>query len=153
MVDLAHGITHISSHADYIWCKLDKTFVHTTKDIFICAIYIPLRDSPYFNPDTYLDLENDIAILNEDGHIMLAGDFNATTACALDYNDSDNCPHIPGDNLFSQQNLKGGKNFDNHINEHGNSLPDMCKTYDLRIEMAYQRVHDSFGKITYHSPV
>lgn len=85
--------------------------------------------------------------------IMLAGDFNATTACALDYNDSDNCPHIPGDNLFSQQNLKGGKNFDNHISEHGNSLPDMCKTCDLRIEMAYQRVHDSFGKITYHSPV
>lgn len=118
----------------------------------MCNLYTS-PGSSYFNPDTYLDLENDIAILNEDGHIMLAGDFNATTACALDYNDSDNCPHIPGDNLFSQQNLKGGKNFDNHISEHGNSLPDMCKTCDLRIEMAYQRVHDSFGKITYHSPV
>jgi len=50
---LAQGITHISSHADYIWCKLDKNFVHTDKDIFICAIYIPPRDSPYFNPDTF----------------------------------------------------------------------------------------------------
>jgi len=33
----------------------------------MCNLYTS-PGSSYFNPDTYLDLENDIAILNEDGH-------------------------------------------------------------------------------------
>ena len=79
-------------------------------------------------------------------------DFNARTACALDYIDSDNCPYVPGDNLLPHQNLKRRKNFDHHINEHGNSLLDICKISDLRILNGRSK-GDSFGKITYHSPL
>ena len=149
--ELQKGITHISSSSDYIWCKLDKTFFNFDQDVFICAIYIPPRDSPYFDPDTFHNLENDIPNLSEDGHVILTGDFNARTACALDFIDSDDCVHIPGDNLdLPCQNLKRRKNFDNHINEHGNCLLDICKTCDLRILNGRSK-GDSFGKITYHS--
>ena len=66
--------------------------------------------------------------LSEDGYVILAGDFNAQTACALDFIDSDDCVHIPGDNHdLPCQNLKRRKNFDNHINGHGNCLLDICK--------------------------
>ena len=150
--ELQKGIAHISSSSDYIWCKLDKTFFNFDQDVFICAIYIPPRDSPYFDPDTFHNLENDIANLSEDGYVILAGDFNARTACALDFIDSDYCVHIPGDNHdLPRQNLKRRKNFDNHINEHGNCLLDICKTCDLRILNGRSK-GDSFGKITYHSP-
>ena len=87
----------ISFHSDYIWCKLDKSFFHLEKDIFLCAIYIPPRDSPYFNPDTFLDLENDIAKFSNEGHVMLSGDFNVRTGFALDYIEVDANIHIPGD--------------------------------------------------------
>ena len=152
LLALAQGISHITSHADYIWCKLDKNFFNTDKHIFICAIYIPPRNSLYFDPDTFHDLENHIAKLSEEGYIILTGDFNARAACTFDYIDSDNCPYVPGDNLFPRQNLKRRKNFDHHINEHGNSLLDICKTSDLRILNGRSK-GDSFGKITYHSPL
>ena len=54
--------------------------------------------------------------------------------------------------LNSGENLKRRKNFDNHINEHGNNLLDICKTSDLRILSGGSK-GDSFGKITYHSPL
>ena len=142
---LVQGISHISLHTDYIWCKLDKNVFNTDKHIFICAIY-----SPYFHPDTFHDLENDIAKLSEDGYIILAGDFNARRASTLDYIDSDNCPYVPGNNLLPRQNLKRRKNFDHHINEHGNSFLDICKTSDFRILNGRSK-GDSFGKITCHS--
>ena len=66
------------------------------QDVFICAIYIPPRYSPYFDPDTFHNLENDIANPSEDGYMILAGDFNARTTCALDFIDSD------GQNLVSE---------------------------------------------------
>ena len=142
--ELQKGIEHISSSSHYIWCKLDKTFFNFDQDVFICAIYIPPRGSPYFDPDIFHNLENYIADLSEDGYVILIGDFNARTACALDFIDGNGCVHIPGDNHdLPCQNLKRRKNFDktdNHINEHGNCLLDIGKTYDLRILRQDQRL-------------
>lgn len=149
--NLKQGITLVSYHNDYIWCKLDKHFFHTKKDVFVCAAYIPPKESPYFNSDIFHELEGDIAKLSKDGYIMLAGDFNARTGCLLDFISSDNCHHIPGDNIPSHSDFKRRKNFDNHLNEHGNALLDICKTCDLRI-LNGRTKGDSFGKITFHSP-
>ena len=68
-----------------MWSKLDKTFFNPDQDIFLCAIYIPPRESPYFNSDFFDGLQNDIAKYSSEGHILLTGDFNARTGCALDY--------------------------------------------------------------------
>ena len=50
-----------------LWCKLDKHFFHTKKDIFVCAAYIPPKESPYFNSDIFHELEGDIAKLTAVG--------------------------------------------------------------------------------------
>ena len=48
-------------------------------------------------------------------------------------------------------NLRKRRNYDTHINEHGQSLLDICKSCDLRIVNG-RTTGDSFGNITYHSP-
>ena len=149
--NLAQGIKPISFNADYIWCKLDKTFFSLEQDIFLCAIYIPPKDSIYFNPDSFRDLEADIATFSSIGYIILAGDFNARTARAQDYIEVDNNGHIPGDMPVFHHNLSKRNNYDCQINDHGKVLLDICKTCNLRI-LNGRTKGDSFGKITYHSP-
>lgn len=55
-----------------IWCKLDKTFFNLEQDIFLRAINIPPppKDSIYFNPDSFRDLDNDIAKFSCIGYIL-----------------------------------------------------------------------------------
>ena len=131
--------------------KLDKTFFNLDQDIFLCAINIPPRESPYFNSDIFDDLQNDIAKYSSEGHILLTGDFNARTGCALDYVDVDNCIHVPGDIPSPLRALRRRKSFDSQINEHGQSIIEICKACDLRI-LNGRTTGDSFGKITFHSP-
>ena len=144
------GISFVKSNTDYLWCKLDKVFFNLEKDIYLCAIYIPPRDSPYFNPDVFVDIESDIAVFTRNGSVMLAGDFNARTSKVSDFIDVDNCNHIPGDNIPLPDSIKKRQNYDNNINDHGKSLIELCKTCDLRI-LNGRTKGDSFGKITYHS--
>ena len=47
------GIQLVSYHTNFLWCKIDKTYFAIDQDIFLCAIYVPPRDSPYFNPDIF----------------------------------------------------------------------------------------------------
>ena len=138
----------ISFQDNFLWAKLDKNFFKLDQDIFVCAINVPSRDSPYFNPE---DLHNDIAKVSSEGYIMLTGDFNARTGNALYFVDIDECIHLPGDNLPQKYDLNRRKNYNPHINEHGQILLDICKTYDLRI-LNGRTTGDSFGKISYHSP-
>ena len=149
---LKKGIKPILFHSDYIWCKLDKSFFHLEKDIFLCAIYIPPRNSPYFNIDVFNDLENDIAKFSNEGYVILSGDLNARTGSALDHKEEDPSVHIPGDMPILKHNLKKRNNYDNQTNDHGKTLLDICKTCDLRI-LNGRTKEDSFGKITYHSPI
>lgn len=61
----------------------------------MCYLYSP-KDSIYFNPDSFRDLENDIAKFSCLGHTLLAGDFNARTGRALHHTEVDNNKNIPG---------------------------------------------------------
>ena len=148
---LKQGINYISKHENFIWVKLDKDFFNIEQPIFLCAIYIPPQDSPYFNPDIFTDLEKDITKFSTEGLIMLTGDLNARTGCVPDFDDSDFCTHIPGVNLPQQNDIRRRKNYDPQVNDHGKSLIELCKTCELRIVNG-RTTGDSFGRITYHSP-
>ena len=111
----------------------------------------PPKDSIYFNPDSFRDLDNDIAKFSCIGHILLAGDFNARTGRALDHMEVDNNNHIPGDIPSFHHNLSQRNNYDNQINDHGKILLDICKSCNLRI-LNGRTKGDSIGKITYHLP-
>ena len=92
-------ISLIKRTSDYIWCKLDKTFFHLEKDILLCSCYIPPKDSPYFDPDTFSNLENDINVFKGNNFIVLAGDFNARTGTENDFITNDYCNFVPGDSF------------------------------------------------------
>jgi len=74
---LRNGISFIKSHPNYIWCKLNHTFFNLEQDVYLCALYIPPHNSPYFDPELFVNTETDIALFHRKGFIMLAGDFNA----------------------------------------------------------------------------
>lgn len=148
---IKQSIKLIASNPHFIWAKLENTFFNLNQGIFLCAIYVPPRDSPYFNPDIFDDLQTDIAKFSSEGLIMLTGDLNARTGCGLDYVDTDPCTHIPGDDSLPPLHAqRERKNCDFHVNEHGQSLLEICKACDLRI-LNGRTTGDSFGK-TFHSP-
>ena len=142
-------ISLIKQTSDYIWCKLDKTFFHLEKDILLCSCYISPKDSPYFDPDTFSNLENDINVFKGNNFIVLAGDFNARTGTENDFITNDYCNFVPGDSFPLPTVVSPRKSFDNHINEQGKHLLEICKSLDLRI-LNGRCKGDSFGKITFH---
>ena len=91
------------------------------------------------------ELEFDIAKLSKDSCIILAGGLITRTDYLLDFIHSGNFHHIPGDNIPSHFDIKGSKNFDSHINEQGNALLDICKTFESRVLKDRTK-----GKITFH---
>ena len=90
---LTKGVSIIRNSQDYIWSRLDKVFFNTEEDIFLCSCYIPPCDSPYFNPDTFSDLANDINFFQRNGNVILAGDLNARTGSLNDFIEADSSIH------------------------------------------------------------
>ncbi len=43
----------------YTWLKIHKELLSSRKDIFLCAIYIPPSESPYYSEDTFSTLEEE----------------------------------------------------------------------------------------------
>ena len=56
--------------------RLDQTLGITDRDLYLCGIYIPPVDSPYFEEDIFDTLHSDIAYLQAQGNELLTGDLN-----------------------------------------------------------------------------
>lgn len=69
----------IKQTSDYVWVKIDKNILQLDKAILLCSCYIPPSHSSYFDPDTLLNLEDDINLFKRNYFVVLAGDFNART--------------------------------------------------------------------------
>ena len=54
------------------------------KDVMLCCCYIPPKDSLYFDPDTFSNLESDVKIFKKNFFIILGGYFNARTGIEKD---------------------------------------------------------------------
>lgn len=46
-------ISPVKQGKSHIWLRLDQTLGITDRDLYLCAIYIPPVDSPYFEEDTF----------------------------------------------------------------------------------------------------
>lgn len=139
----------IKQTSEYIWLKIDKNILQLDKDILLCSCYIPPKHSPYFNPDTLLNLENDINLFKRNSYIVLAGDFNARTGVEIDFISNENCEFVPGGGSPLPNVVAPRKSFDNNVNDLGKHLLEMCKSLDLRI-LNGRCKGDSLGKITFH---
>jgi len=134
---------------EYIWLKITKNILQLEKEILLCSCYIPPKHSPYFNPDTLLNLENDINLFKTNSYKALAGDFNARTGIENDFISNDNYKFVPGGDSPLPTVVTPRKRFDNNVNDLGKHLLEMCKSLDLRI-LNGRCKGDSLGKITFH---
>lgn len=138
-----------------LWLKLSKDVFGWDNDIYICSVYIPPRDSPYFN-DQFQDLENEVSLFSNKGDTLLMGDFNARPQTGgipkLDYikNDNDNFIPLPI-NYNSDIQIRDRTSEDSNSNTHGQKLIDLYISAELRI-LNGRTPGDYFGRYTCYHP-
>ena len=64
-----------------LWFKVSSKLVNFNEDVIFGNVYIPPEGSPYFQPDTFDQIENEIRTFSQNyKYISLFGDFNSRTA-------------------------------------------------------------------------
>lgn len=101
----ANVVTFVKSYQHYVCCKIAQGTFNLTKDLFICAVYIPPENSPYFSQNMLEDLERDILSFTSHGHIIILGDLNARTGDYKDYIENDGSHFIQHDLSAQIQNI------------------------------------------------
>ena len=145
-----HIIT-VKKGLTYVWLKLSKELMLSSQDIYLCAIYIPPYESPYYSEKTFETLKSDIIEFQSKGKILLMGDLNARTGNDPDYIDPCGLKYITA---LQQTTIvsRHRQTFDNVVNKHGKELLQLCKAMGLYIVNGRIR-GDSLGKFTYCSPL
>ncbi|XP_041955681.1 uncharacterized protein LOC121714729 [Alosa sapidissima] len=132
-----------------VWLKIGKNIIATPKDLFLCTIYIPPSESPYYDENTYIELGNEISYYQSIGHVMICGDLNARTGEGLDTVNTLGDKFIIGQNIHFPTHLTRN-NYDKIINTHGRALLELCQCQGLYIVNGRLR-GDSLGQYTYSS--
>ena len=71
-----------------LWFKVSSKLVNLNEDVIFGNVYIPPEGSPYFQPDTFDQIENEIRTFSQNyKYISLFGDFNSRTAEEPDFID------------------------------------------------------------------
>ena len=117
---------------NYVWLKLKKDLTSNTQNIFICAIYIPPAESPYFKDQTFSDLEGDITHFQTQGNILIVGDLNARTAEESDTT-STNGDKYMNNKTNTSLTLSVRNNYDKITNRNGKELLQLCRSLSLYI--------------------
>jgi hypothetical protein len=99
--DLSKGVSKLAySHSDIVWIKIDKTFFHLKKDIFLAVMYFSLENSSGASDninDLYSKLLNNIEFYSQLGEVVVQCDFNAYAGSIPDFVLSDNSPYPNSD--------------------------------------------------------
>ncbi len=78
----------------YTWLKIHKELLSSRKDIFLCAIYIPPSESPYYSEDMFSTLEEETNHFQAQGNVLICGDLNARTGLQPDFTDTQGSKYI-----------------------------------------------------------
>jgi len=79
------AIELVKSGQYHMWLKIKKGIISTSQPVFLCAIYIPPHESPYFQEETFPNIEQEISHFQAQGNVLLMGDFNSRTGDKLDF--------------------------------------------------------------------
>ena len=136
-------------HLNFLWFKIEKSFLNSVKDIYVCGVYIPPCNSKYFDLEIFDQLERDIVHFSTIGSVILMGDFNSRTGKYSDTVSQEGNSIITNDQSESAFQPAQRNSFDNLLNSHGKKLLEICKNLDLRIVNG--RVNgDTLGRPTFH---
>lgn len=137
----------------HLWIKINRGIVNSTRDIYLCAIYILPSNSPYYTEEIFQELQKEIIHFQSLGLILICGDLNARTGKEKDYIEVDGNKHIFGQispvpaHAIPQTQRQS---FDNIINKNGRQVLQICKSLGLYIANGRTR-GDSLGRMTYSS--
>jgi exonuclease III len=157
--DWKRGIKRLEGKNEYIlWIKFKKSFFKMANDLYIGAVYIPPKDSPYqkrknYNP--FAVILEEISEYERKGNVILLGDFNGRTGINSDCLDENgnrflDLPEGYRDNT-SSTNTRGRNSNDCTVNVQGKELLDICKATRMRI-LNGRIMGDLLGQYTCYQP-
>ena len=116
---LEFKIIPIKKQKCYLWFKINIS----PEPIFICSLYIPPYNSPYFEDSIFEEINNDILDISNkcDCKILLIGDFNGRIGQIPDIAIEDGDTYTNTTHLTSKID-KIRKSFDSKVNAHGKKL-------------------------------
>uniref|UniRef100_A0A671UAW8 ribonuclease H n=1 Tax=Sparus aurata TaxID=8175 RepID=A0A671UAW8_SPAAU len=150
--ELTHSIEIIKKVESHIWLKISKEIICADQHVYLCAIYIPPSESPYYNEDIFSTLEGEINQFKTLGNVLICGDLNARTGEKADTINIQGDQHsgLPGETCFPLPELPPRHNFDKITNTSGTQLLQLCRTLGLYIVNGRLR-GDSLGRYTFSS--
>ncbi len=77
-------IQPVKKGTTHIWIKLKKEILCLDEDLYLCASYIPPRESPYYNEDIFSTLQSEIIYFQSLDPVLLMGDLNTRTGREAD---------------------------------------------------------------------
>ena len=128
--------------------KFDKDFFGWDKDMFLFFVYFKPKDSSRQDLDNDSDcfdkLLNQIAKVNDEGNILIAGDLNCRVSdrqeCKIDVDINDDLYMLSStinNNVFSSLDFIESRmsvkraNLDKNVNDYGSKLLQLCTSCDL----------------------
>lgn len=133
-----HYIEKGTNSPNRLWLKLDKNYFGFKNNVYVGCIYLPPISSNHYDDDM-LNLENEINHFNNKGEVLLLGDFNARTACDIDFieKDSIDLNQFTNDNILPENypiDFTYKRNsLDQVINMQGKNLLNLCISARLRM--------------------
>ncbi len=147
--NLKHLIQNFKIENASIWLEVKS--VISQHNLYLCTLYIPPHDSPYYKEQSFLKLQTDILHFQSRGHILIRGDLNARTGREIDYVNIVNNNHITNDTMFHSSLIITPRNsYDCSVNTNGKQVLNLCKGLGLYIINGSTR-GDSLGRFTYYS--
>lgn len=148
---LANHITAVKLGKSHCWLKLHKEIGISETDTFLCAVYTPPVESPYYDEEYISSLHTEISHFQAQGNVLLCGDFNARTGSKLDYVDPQGNKHVFGQcSPYLTPALRIRNSLDHSVNKSGKELVHLCRA--LGLYMLNGRIRgDSLGRFTYCS--
>ena len=146
---LTQAIETVKIGEYHIWLRIKKDTITLKESIFLCALYIPPSESPYFKEDCFLQLEEEISHYQTLGKILVCGDINARTGTVPDIVSNQGNKYIPNFNFPEIQN-QPRKNYDKIVNQNGRQLLQLCRSLGLYIINGRMK-GDPYGRYTHCS--
>ena len=132
------GIKVINSSEGFIWLKLDPEAFQLNNPLFICAAYIPPKNTSkhiHIKTDYFKSLTDSLIKYSNQGNILIAGDLNARLGGNLGDPSYDiQCiEHLVPANDHVNDILDQRSSCDNTTNCYGKKVEKLCQGFNLTI--------------------
>ena len=141
-------ISPVKKGTNHIWIKIHSNILENNRDVYLCAIYVPPSNSPYFAEEVFEELQKEISFYQSLGSILICGDLNARTGREPDFINYEGNKHIfKCPPLYQTCINTQRQSYDNTVNKTGKQVLQMCKGLGLYIVNGRIR-GDSLGRLT-----